>query len=677
MYRVAETMRPGVDMFDVAIIDEASQSGPEALLLTYLAKRLVVVGDSKQIAPDFIGIDRANVEELRRLHLKGIPHSDALGADGSFFDLAEIRYQGRVVLQEHFRCMPEIIQFSNNLCYAAQPLIPLRQYTAERLEPVVEAVHVSGGYREGSSSNAINRPEASAIVDRITEMTNDPAYKGKSIGVIALLGNTQPRLIEQMLLEQIGPETMEEFSIVCGNSYAFQGDERDVMFLSMVSAVTEGHRIGARTKAADERRFNVAASRARDQLVLYHSVTLNDLSSNCLQSRLLEYCMAPAIDPLTSDEVSIEHLKELARTVRRGDTKPPEPFDSWFEVDVYIRICDGGFRVIPQLEFNGYRIDLVVDGMRGRLAVECDGDYWHGPAQYQNDAARQRTLERCGWNFWRVRGSTFYMDPDAAMEDLWKELDLLGISTGQSEKVEFDATSSMPEISERTRSDHPPHLTSSENAQSELGALEDPDSQDSVSHALDETIERQELSPENRDFELQGASNPQGELDVNRSERLPDPRSTSKATVAVNLAKIVEKHGPIIVHHACRLYVRGAGFGRMGKDLRSALNKAMTQAIQDGVLEKDAEHGSAFFKNNVVRKKGTPSVVIRERGNRDFSEIPVSELAAVMTKLKSEGIDCSGTELYRKVLAIYDSSRLTAKVIERLKTAERSLDSQS
>jgi hypothetical protein len=164
-------------------------------------------------------------------------------------------------------------------------------------------------------------------------------------------------------------------------------------------------------------------------------------------------------------------------------------------------------------------------------------------------------------------------------------------------------------------------------------------------------------------------------LEINRSELLPDPRSTSKAAVAGHLVEIVEKHGPIIVHHACRLYVRGAGFRRMGKDLRSALNKAMTQAIRDGVLEKDAEPGSTHFKDNVVRKKGIPSVVIRERGNRDFSEIPVSELVAVMTKLKSEGVDCSGTELYRRVLAFYDSSRLTAKVTERLKTAERSLDS--
>lgn len=75
----------------------------------------------------------------------------------------------------------------------------------------------------------------------------------------------------------------------------------------------------------------------------------------------------------------------------------------------------------------GYSIDLVVEGMQGRLAVECDGDKWHGAERYEQDMARQRMLERCGWIFWRVRGSTFYIDPDHAMNGLWKVLEDLNI----------------------------------------------------------------------------------------------------------------------------------------------------------------------------------------------------------------------------------------------------------
>ncbi|MDK1030150.1 MAG: AAA domain-containing protein [Anaerolineae bacterium] len=697
MYRVAETMRPGVDMFDVAIIDEASQSGPEALLLTYLAKRLVVVGDSKQIIPDFVGISGNDVNELRKLHLKDIPHSDALGADGSFYDLAEIRYQGRVVLREHFRCMPEIIQFSNNLSYSANPLIPLRQYANDRLKPVVEAVHVQGGYREGSGSNAINKPEASAIVERIQSMIRDERYKEKSIGVITLLGNSQSRLIEQKLLEQVGPETMEEHSIICGNAYAFQGDERDVILISMVSAVTEGYRIGVRTKAADERRFNVAASRARDQMILFHSVTLNDLSSHCLQARLLAYCMAPAIDPLDCADISLDELKDLSGTVNRREVKPPEPFDSWFEVDVYVRITERGYRVIPQVRINRYRIDLIIDGMQGRLAVECDGDYWHGPEQYQLDAGRQRALERCGWHFWRVRGSTFYLDPAAALEGLWEELERRGITIGAEPSELSIGSNSSDEasargddrrligasISRRSDKDQSAPIQVSSNKEEDTSSqskdLGSPfiipvkDLEDSNKEKLNERSSGDEVEADNELLSYSPGENDQVELDIMVPGQLPDPRSVSKTKVTPHLVKIVEDNGPVIIQQACQLYVKGAGFLRMGKDLRSALNKVMAAAIRAGTIEEEQEPGSKFFKDRVVRKKDVPRVVIRQRGARDFGNIPVLEIVAVMKQVRVKSPGDSGEILYRKVLVFYDTTRLTQKITDRLKLAEQSL----
>ena len=191
IYRVAETITPGSDLFDVVIIDEASQSGPEALLLAYLAKKLVVVGDDKQISPTYAGINHQDVNHLRARHLDDVPHADSYGVDQSFFDLAEIRYQGRIRLREHFRCMPEIIQFSNNLCYSAEPLIPLRQYGGSRLSPVVSVRHVPDGYLKGTRQKVSNPPEARAIVDEIRRMHDDKAYEGKTFGVISLLGQSQ------------------------------------------------------------------------------------------------------------------------------------------------------------------------------------------------------------------------------------------------------------------------------------------------------------------------------------------------------------------------------------------------------------------------------------------------------------------------------------------------------
>jgi hypothetical protein len=72
-----------------------------------------------------------------------------------------------------------------------------------------------------------------AIVEQIASCCADPAYDGASMGVISLLGSAQAKRIHDLLVERIGPEEIVARRIKCGAAYAFQGDERAVMFLSM------------------------------------------------------------------------------------------------------------------------------------------------------------------------------------------------------------------------------------------------------------------------------------------------------------------------------------------------------------------------------------------------------------------------------------------------------------
>ena len=134
-------------------------------------------------------------------------------------------------------------------------------------------------------------------------------------------------------------------------------------------------------------RFNVAVSREKDQLWLFHSVGQDDLHPDCMRRRLLEYCYNPTSEVLAQD-LSV--------------------CKSEFERDVAHELIHRDFRVIPAYPCAGKTIDLVVEGTTARLAVECDGDRWHGPDRYEADMVRQRILERCGWRFVRVRGSAFY-----------------------------------------------------------------------------------------------------------------------------------------------------------------------------------------------------------------------------------------------------------------------------
>lgn len=422
LHRVWDTVDPAPGMFDVIIVDEASQCGFEALPLFYLGRKVVIVGDDKQISPDAVGLPRDTVHQLMEQLLPDFEFKASFDIASSLFDHGRLLFGTRcITLREHFRCMPEIIRFSNDLCYSDTPLIPLRQYGPDRLNPL-ERVFIKEGYREGRNNRVINRPEAQAIADKIAELCKDPRYTDKTMGVVVLQGEAQAGLIEERLLEHLGAEEVEKRRLLCGNPYSFQGDERHVMFLSMVAAPNE--KIGTLAKAADERRFNVGASRARDQMWLFHSVTLEDLSPFCLRRKLIEFFEDTGPAPPGIDH---EELERRALRDNRGVVGPPVPFDSWFEVDVALEMLRKGFNVLPQYEVAQKRIDLVVEGGRARLAVECYGDRWHGADRYEADMQRQRMLERCGWELFIVRECHFYADKDKALDALWEVLEERGI----------------------------------------------------------------------------------------------------------------------------------------------------------------------------------------------------------------------------------------------------------
>ncbi len=424
LHRVYETVDAGAGIFDVIIVDEASQCGPEGLPLMYLGKRVLVVGDDKQISPEAVGVNREQVQQLMRNYLHDFNHADSFDVESSLFDHGRIRFSNRISLREHFRCMPEIIRFSNNLCYRTDPLIPLRQYPPDRLEPLKTTV-IQNGYREGTGNRVINRPEADALVESIEKCCNDDRYQGMTMGVIVLQGEAQAYHIEEKLLQKIGAEEMENRRLICGNPYSFQGDERNIIFLSMVAAPNE--RVGAMTKASDQRRFNVAASRAQDQMWLFYSATINHLSEQCFRRHLLEHFLNPTSQISRALGEDVEELRKKAFQANRMIEKAPTPFDSWFELDVALQIAGNGFRAIPQYEFADKRIDLVIQGEKSQLAVECDGDFWHGANAYTSDMERQRKLERCGWIFFRIRASRYYADPEKALEPLWSLLKQMGI----------------------------------------------------------------------------------------------------------------------------------------------------------------------------------------------------------------------------------------------------------
>jgi very-short-patch-repair endonuclease len=415
--QVAETIPPRPDSFDVIIVDEASQVGIEALFLLWLAPRVIIVGDDKQCAPGTMRREEwQKIFDRLDTHLPNVPSAFRSGFEpqSNLYELLSARFPQVIRLTEHFRCMPEIIGWSSKQFYDNR-LIPLRQFGTDRLDPL-QVVFVEGAYTEGRDTNIRNPIEAKHIIERLHELLDDPAYEDKTIGVVALQGTGQARLIETMIVESIDPAIREQRDLQVGTPPQFQGDQRDVVLLSMV-ITTPGR---ALTSRDDQRRFNVAASRARDQMLLFTSVRPDQLKSNDLRRSLLGYMQNPP-----SWQEPPPRLDDVQEDIRQ------RPFDSLFEQRVFLRLRQRGYHVMPQYPVNGRRIDLVVVGAGGRLAVECDGRAWHtSPDQVKEDLERERELRRLGWRFWRIRESEFCFDPDRALQPLWQELDRRGIKPG-------------------------------------------------------------------------------------------------------------------------------------------------------------------------------------------------------------------------------------------------------
>jgi len=363
-----------------------------------------VVGDDKQVSPNPVGIKEERIQQIMDENIYNHPFRRSFHPTNSLYDLVGIMAPGRrVALREHFRCVEPIIAFCSKNFYS-EPLIPLRIPSAsERLDPPLIDIFVNTGLKRLDQ----NEKEADVIVEEIVKIVNEPALASRSIGVISLIGQKQAEQISRKLMDEIGIEAYEQHRLLCGDARFFQGQERDIVFLSMVASPQDAR---AQTTKSDQQRFNVAVSRARDRLVLVRSVHANDLKNpEDLKLKLIEHFKKPV-------EI-IHHDKNLI-----------DLCESQFERSVFQRLIDAGYRTTPQYEAGHYRIDLIVEGHADRrLAIELDGDSFHGPDKYASDQKRQADLERIGWKFWRCWASDWEKDSDYCFNELINALELNGI----------------------------------------------------------------------------------------------------------------------------------------------------------------------------------------------------------------------------------------------------------
>ena len=197
-----------------------------------------MVGDGRQVSPTSAFIKEEQIEALKMTLVRKHPYPDQLLPGMSIFDLAQTCFgDARVSLSEHFRCVPSCIAFSNERFYHGR-LLPRRLPPRSlRLDPPLLDVYVKNGKKE---KNKINLPEAEACVAWLKQnLRGDPALRDATVGIISLGGSEQARKLRSLVLAEFTDVEIARHKIVAGDPSLWQGDERDLILLSLASGPGE------------------------------------------------------------------------------------------------------------------------------------------------------------------------------------------------------------------------------------------------------------------------------------------------------------------------------------------------------------------------------------------------------------------------------------------------------
>lgn len=413
---VAQYLAPGELEFDVVVMDEASQMKPEdALGAVARGRQLVVVGDPNQLPPTSF---------FEKLVDDNEDDPTALEESESILDAAFPLFKARP-LRWHYRSQHEsLIAFSNQFFYGGKlVLFPSPHNDSGEYGIKFTRVH------RGRFVNRRNIEEAHIIAEAVREHLLERSEE--SLGIVAM--NTEQRdeieravetlaKEDEVLRSALERETEKIEPLFIKNLENVQGDERDIMFISMTYGPQDiggpvMQRFGPINSDVGWRRLNVLFTRAKKRMHIFSSMG----SENILLA--------------TNSKRGVRALKDFLAYVETGilhDAAQPSnrPPDSDFEIAVAEALRTVGFECAPQVGVAGFFIDLAVrdPGNPGRflMGVECDGASYHSAKSVRDrDRLRQTILERLGWRMRRIWSTDWYKNPQAQLQPIIRELNAL------------------------------------------------------------------------------------------------------------------------------------------------------------------------------------------------------------------------------------------------------------
>ena len=399
------------EMFDILIIDEASQMKIEHAIPSVMrAKQMVVVGDKQQMPPSnfFTGATDSEDDEIE---------------EESILDACESTLGKTIKLNYHYRSRHQnLIQFSNHHFYDNELNI-VNSAKIESNDLGVKLVYVEDGVYRSEKSSGKNEIEADKVIEIIDQCIKD--FPERSIGVVTV-NRAQQDLLEQKwdyhkndnkaakdFTEYWEREENKSEIMIFRNLERIQGDERDIIIISTVYGKNENNKImqrfGPILSKSGHRRLNVLFTRAKSMLYLVTSLQPGDVKApgNSRGKEIFHKYLHYSADP----------NKNLIIGNAEGDP------DSDFEVFVANKIRQYGYEVDYQIGVNGFKIDLGIRDPRDSsvyiAGIECDGATFHSSPQARDrDILRQEILEDYGWRIFRIWSTDWFRDSDGEIAKL-------------------------------------------------------------------------------------------------------------------------------------------------------------------------------------------------------------------------------------------------------------------
>lgn len=616
---VAQYITMDYPLFDTVIFDESSQmTTSKAIGSLGRARNAVIAGDHNQLPPTTFFQKRSEIDD-----------DDMIDID-SFLEEARSTNMAETYLEWHYRSRHEsLIMFSNRMFYDNKMLtFP----SANDMETRVSYRRVHGNYMRGKG---VNSEEASAVVDEICRRATDPVLSESSIGVIAL-SVSQQGCIQDMLDDRLKNDSrlFKAFNgmpegVFIKNLETVQGDERDVILFSIGygpdrrGAVYQN--FGPINMSGGGKRLNVAASRARSEMVVFSSLDSKDVK----------------ITPTSSK--GIRGLKEFLWFAESGgrfedaERDRPAPGCSSVMTSIARELLDRGYGVHFDVGSSEFKVDIAVfdPENRGRylLGILGDGDSYRASLNTRDrEYARPDVLGRLGWRLVHVWSVEWHYQREKVMA---KIIDALERAGGDDDAAEHVAEA-VPEEAEAV-----------------APSREEPESVPLPPEAQKPSrrIERVWLYPE-------------------AAEQLPDEVVYHATFIRNTVTEIVDAESPVNEDMLLHLFKLKTGIKRLPSERRSQLIYMFRKAVEPSIK---GEHVTYWAGGEEDAGYGFYRVAPEGEAARDVAFVPFVEMVNACIDVLEKSITIEEEEMVSAVARVMGYARAGTNVRKRVSEAVDSM----